>query len=230
LGGQIIQSYPATPDGSLVSAILALPFENVVSVAQLNSVLWMNRSSPRPGFDDEVSDQIVVGNHAAGVPFTGYNAWLAGNGLDGTGVTVAVVDTGMDTNNNATAHLDIRGRIAAFVPYAGAPATDTDGHGTHVGGAVAGNATIGTTDPNGFLYGEGIAPNAQLVVQNALLGVAWPPAGGWQQLSQDWSTTARGFEQQLVHGAGRKAILPRPDPRHHGRETPISPRLGQRSH
>jgi subtilisin family serine protease len=185
LGGVVVQQFPSGPTSSFVTVIFAAPPPSVTPIAQLPAVLWMNYSSPVPGLDDEVSDQIVSGNHVAGVPFTGYNAWLGTSGVTGAGVLAAVVDSGMDTNNNATAHLDIRGRIAAFVPYAGAAATDTDGHGTHVGGVVAGNAANGTTDAGGFLYGLGVAPGAQLVVQNALLGSAWPPAGGWQTLSRD---------------------------------------------
>jgi uncharacterized repeat protein (TIGR01451 family) len=185
LGGEFIQQYPTTPDGALVTAIVALPADAISAVAQLNNVLWMNYSSPEPAFDDEVSAQIVVGNQVLGAPFPGYSAWLTTSGFNGAGAIAALVDTGMDTNNSATAHLDIRGRIAAFVGYAGAPATDTNGHGTHVGGVIAGNGALGTLDPNGFLYGMGVAPGAQLVVQNALSGTAWPPAGGWSQLSQD---------------------------------------------
>jgi uncharacterized repeat protein (TIGR01451 family) len=185
MGGEVIQVFDMAPDGSLVTAIVALPATSVVPAAQLNAVLWLNFSSPEPGLDDEVSDQIVVGNHTAGVPFVGYDAWLNAAGVNGAGVTVAVVDTGMDTNSNATAHVDIAGRISAVVAYAGAPATDTNGHGTNVGGIIAGNAALGTTDPNSFLFGLGVAPNVQLVVQNALLGTSWPPAGGWQQLSRD---------------------------------------------
>ena len=185
LGGDFIQQFPTAPDAPLLTAIVALPSGSVPAVAQLNGVLWMNYSSPEPAFDDEVAAQIVAGNQALGAPFPGYNAWLTASGFNGAGVTAALVDTGMDTNNSATAHQDIRGRIAAFVAYAGAPATDTNGHGTHVGGVIAGNGALGTLDPNGFLFGLGVAPGAQLVVQNALSGTAWPPAGGWSQLSQD---------------------------------------------
>jgi uncharacterized repeat protein (TIGR01451 family) len=185
LGGELIQHFPAAPDGTLLTAIVALPADSVPAVAQLNTILWLNYSSPEPGFDDEVAAQIVAGNQVLGAPFPGYNAWLTATGFNGAGVTAALVDTGMDTNNSTTAHQDIRGRIAAFVGYAGAPATDSNGHGTHVGGVIAGNGTLGTLDPNGFLFGLGVAPGAQLVVQNALSGTAWPPAGGWSQLSQD---------------------------------------------
>ena len=203
-GGQLIQEVVASPEGTLRSAVTVLPFESLVDVAQLNSVLWMNFSSPTPGFDDEVSDQIVTGNYdATGTPFTGYPTWLSNSGFDGSGVVVAVVDTGMDTNVSATAHADIAGRIAAFVSYAGTPATDTNGHGTHVGGVVAGNASLGTTDADGFLLGQGVAPGAQLVVQNALLGASWPPAGGWQQLSQDSVTNgAVASNNSWFTGAG----------------------------
>jgi len=208
-GGEIIQQYAAAPDSPLLTAIAVLPFESLVDVAQLNSVLWMNFSSPTPGLDDELSNQIVAGNHTAGTPFTGYQTWLTNSSLDGSGVTVAVVDTGMDTNVNATAHADIAGRIAAFVSYAGAPATDTNGHGTNVGGIVAGNAALGTTDASGFLLGQGVAPGAQLVVQNALLGAAcvqqWTLANlapsPLPSIVTSWRPTAgRGQRQSLAAG------------------------------
>jgi len=185
LGGRTLQSYLGPPGSGLVTAIVALPDSTVAATAQLSSVLWLNFSSPEPGLDDEVSAQIVAGNQVGGIPTPGYFGWLGGLGLSGAGVTAAVVDTGMDTNTSGIDHPDIQGRISAFVPYTGTPATDTNGHGTHVGGVIAGNASLGTVDPNGFLFGLGVAPAAQLVVQNALLGSSWPPAGGWQQLSQD---------------------------------------------
>ena len=179
-GGEIIQQYAAAPDSPLLTAIAVLPFESLVDVAQLNSVLWMNFSSPTPGLDDELSNQIVAGNHTAGTPFTGYQTWLTTSGVDGTGVNIAIVDTGLDYD-----HPDLN--IVAGVSYDGAaPAGDScDGHGTHVGGIAAGNASTGFADGNGFLWGLGMAPGASLIAQNALCAPAWPPAGGWQQMSQD---------------------------------------------
>jgi len=46
--------------------------------------------------DDEMSSQILAGNHPGGVPVTGYNTHLANLGYDGSGVTWAVIDTGVD--------------------------------------------------------------------------------------------------------------------------------------
>ncbi len=191
LGARYVQSFPlpVLRHGRLVNAIFALDAVHLDTVAQIRNVYHVDYASPRPGLDDEVADQIVVGNHSGGVPFAGYRNWLTAKGVDGSGVLIADVDTGCDTNDSSTAHLDIRGRIAAFVDYSdGEYPTDLHGHGTHTGGIIAGNGALGIADPNGFLYGLGVAPGAQLVVQNALFSWYWPPIGGWQRLSKDSMT------------------------------------------
>jgi subtilisin family serine protease len=190
LGGRYVQDFPLpilpAESGQWIQAIFALDAAHVADVARLGNVFHLEYASPRPGLDDEIGDQIVAGNYTAGVPYPGYQSWLTASGADGSGVRIADVDTGCDTNDNATAHQDIRGRIAAFVDYSGgAYPTDDNGHGTHTAGIVAGNAALGIADPGGFLYGLGVAPGAQLVVQNALQSYIWPPSGGWQRLSKD---------------------------------------------
>lgn len=80
-------------------------------------------------------------------------------------MTVAVCDTGVDTNDPATVHADLAGRLAFAVHAAtgDAPAAgDTDGHGTHVAGIVAGDGSTGDSDPDGFHLGVGVAPGARL--------------------------------------------------------------------
>lgn len=55
--------------------------------------------------------------------------------FNGTGIGVAVVDTGLDFN-----HLDLKGNVgaASFNAFAfGSPGQDNNGHGTHVGGIIA---------------------------------------------------------------------------------------------
>ncbi|MFI7705129.1 S8 family peptidase [Nonomuraea sp. NPDC049480] len=79
-------------------------------------------------------------------------AWAAG--LEGAGVKVAVLDTGVDAG-----HPDLAGRIAATANFSTeASARDGHGHGTHVASIVAGS---------GGRY-TGVAPKASLLVGKVL--------------------------------------------------------------
>lgn len=78
-------------------------------------------------------------------------AWQAG--YDGTGVTVAVLDTGVDAT-----HPDLADRIVAERNFSDDPdAVDRNGHGTHVASTVAGSgaSSAGTH--------RGVAPGARLL-------------------------------------------------------------------
>lgn len=79
-------------------------------------------------------------------------AWQAG--FTGEGVTVAVLDTGVDAD-----HPDLAGRIAVTRNFSDSPDTDDrDGHGTHVASTIAsGDATY-----------RGVAPGAKLAIGKVL--------------------------------------------------------------
>ena len=186
LGAKVIDVHPAQPDKAFFNAIVVLDAGRAADVARLNTVLWLGYSHPVPVLDDEMSSQIIAGNYSgAGVPFTGYQAWLTALGFDGTGVRWATIDTGVDYD-----HPDLGPRIAAGYSFpgtcAGPAGTDcpSGGHGTHVTGIVGGDATGAFADPNGFKYGLGIAPDYDIVAMNSLSASAWPPAGGWQEHSK----------------------------------------------
>jgi len=73
---------------------------------------------------------------------------------DGSGITVAVIDTGIDSN-----HPDLKNKIidqVSFVQDEPSP-DDRCGHGTHVAGIIAGNGIA-----SGSMY-KGVAPGASLM-------------------------------------------------------------------
>src|SRR5690606_24210686 len=94
---------------------------------------------------------------ATGVPQTGADeVWDAG--YTGDGVTVAVLDTGIDA-----AHPDLADRIVDSADFTGGEGpADNDGHGTHVASTIAGtgDASDGTR--------AGMAPDADLLIGKVL--------------------------------------------------------------
>jgi subtilisin family serine protease len=187
LGGNILNAFPAQPDRAFYTAIVELDAAAFEAISQLNTVLWFGYASPEPALDDEMSSQIVAGNHPGGVPVTGYADHLDDLGYTGAGVIWAVVDTGVDYS-----HPDLGPRIVGGYSFPGAcdppgePGSDCSGggHGTHVAGIIGGDATAGFADGNGFLYGLGVAPEYDIFTMNSLMGSSWPPAGGWQEHSK----------------------------------------------
>lgn len=97
-------------------------------------------------------------------------------GYDGTGITVAVIDTGIDAN-----HPDLKGKVIGWYDAVNGRtyAYDDQGHGTHVAGIIAGTGAAS----NGKY--KGVAPGAKLVgvkvlgadgtgsVSDIIAGVDW---------------------------------------------------------
>jgi subtilisin family serine protease len=105
----------------------------------------------------------VLENRASswGVERIGALAAWGAFGARGAGVTVGVLDTGVDAG-----HPDLAGRIAAFAEFGPdgrtveAAANDPVGHGTHCCGTIAGGKSSGQW--------IGVAPEARLVVGKVL--------------------------------------------------------------
>ncbi|SDT77172.1 S8 family serine peptidase [Actinoplanes derwentensis] len=84
------------------------------------------------------------------------DAWAAG--LDGRGVKVAVLDTGVDAG-----HPDLAGRIAGTANFSSSTdVVDRFGHGTHVAATVAGSGAASGGTRKGVAYG------AQLLIGKVL--------------------------------------------------------------
>jgi len=177
-GGQISSQAPRHVMGEAARmAVLefSLPADRIVDLARLPQVIVVDLQGPS-GLDDERSVQIIADNAPGGEPQTGYNVWLNSTGYDGDGVTVAIVDTGVDWDHpdlNVVSGTEYGGYSEAGEPGSdGAPDLNGNGsgsgHGTHVAGIVAGTGASSTTDADGFLYGLGVAPGASLHAMDAI--------------------------------------------------------------
>ncbi len=100
-------------------------------------------------------------------------------GINGSGVNVSVVDTGI------AEHPDLAGKIVAWMDFVNGQTTpyDDHGHGTHVAGTIAGTGKMGIK--------TGVAPGANLI------GVKVFDQYG----SANTSTVLAGFQWSVEHGA-----------------------------
>src|SRR5215471_8963807 len=145
----------------------------------------LSRLASLPGvrsvsFDADVAatndlNYVTVGADIVARAYSGFPG-----GLDGSGVTVAVVDSGV------AAHPDLGSRLVTEVEIVGHEKgfADPYGHGTHEAGVIAGDGTA-SSDPKSFRKFNGMAPKARIVsvrvldengggkVSDVLAGIDW---------------------------------------------------------
>jgi subtilisin family serine protease len=123
-------------------------------------------------------------------------AWSSG--LDGTGVDVAVLDTGVDDGHPALA-----GQVTAQANFSDEPsAADGNGHGTHVASLVAGTGA-GSDGAR-----QGIAPGADLLA-GKVLGDNAEGRASWLIAGMEWAV-AQGADVVNLSLGG--APVPTDDP------------------
>ncbi|HWX22667.1 MAG TPA: S8 family serine peptidase [Candidatus Binatia bacterium] len=151
LGLEILSEH-SSPFGPLVN--VRAPSGTLLPLAALPGVQELELSRPRVSAND-------LSRSAVGVAA---NSVISSNylGLAGSNILVSVNDTGVDTNQP-----DLLGRVLVDVPASG---TDTNGHGTHVAGIIAGSglqstnvtSAPGSVSPPVGLQFRGKAPAAKL--------------------------------------------------------------------
>jgi hypothetical protein len=160
-------SFSLTGDGSLDITEAIVDARLISAIAALPEVLHVGSAGLRWRLEDEGATQTLASNLSGGQPVPGYEEFLTERGIDGSGVTISIVDDGVEAN-----HPDLTGRVTKI---SAGPTTEgtPQGHGTHVAGIVGGaGATLGPLgrirDEDGLLYGIGVAPAVRMIDQPAI--------------------------------------------------------------
>jgi serine protease AprX len=150
-------------DAADVDALAARYNVRVSKRIASGAVLTVNAGQLAAIQQDEAVDHLsgnvrIQSSDAVTAESTGVDQVWAGSeavkGLTGAGITVAVIDSGIDTT-----HAAMRGRVIATKDFLGGDGRDLYGHGTHIAGIIAGQSV---STPDGKDY-RGIAFGAYLV-------------------------------------------------------------------
>src|SRR6266478_8212016 len=128
---------------TLIPAVVqVVPVSSLLDLANNSSVKYVSLDRPIGGTLAHATDysHVAVGATIA-----------AGYGLTGSGVGVAILDSGISN------HPDLASRVVYRQSFVASKNLDDYGHGTHVAGIVAGN---GASSNSGV---TGIAPGVKLV-------------------------------------------------------------------
>ncbi|MGW0121455.1 S8 family serine peptidase [Streptomyces sp. NPDC003327] len=180
-GSDAARSAPATPRGARRGQVLRT-IDGVALTAEKRqaATFWADVSAPagrsasagltKLWLDRKVEATLERSTRQVRAP----EAWAAG--YDGTGTTVAVLDTGADAE-----HPDLKGRIAASENFTDSDtAADRQGHGTHTLSTVGGSgAASGGTK-------KGVAPGARLL-NGKVLNDHGSGATSWIIAGMEWA-------------------------------------------
>ena len=138
-------------DGLVVVEATPVVLNVLQDVAGVLSISLDNIVSPTMS----VSDRAMAADQARAGSGGLLGALLGTPAVNGKGIGVAVVDSGI------ASHSALNGKVVAAVNFASGEsgATDTYGHGTHIAGIIAGSVSSSPTP----LYKNGVAPGAHLV-------------------------------------------------------------------
>lgn len=155
----------------------------------------------RPVPEDEVAGLIIAGQYdAAGRPSGSYLRWLEDHGLNGGGVTIGIVDNGVDVSHAAFGRR-IRDLVGGKKAW----------HATFVAGHAAG-CSLDEKDGKKFIYGLGTAPAADVLAQDnqrtpaalckETVTEAGPSGASGSVQNNSWGT---GLQQPMTYGSQEAA-------------------------
>ena len=137
-----------------------LPIDNVADVANLPDVVRIDASGIRQAEDErQIRSSLELFEYETVNP-PGYDP-SAQFGVDGSGVTVAVVDDGVNIPGNGGFYLTASNTSNGNTR--GAATGATTGHGHLNASIIAGSTPFGALDPLGYNYGLGVSPKSNIL-------------------------------------------------------------------
>ena len=136
-----------------VAAIEKFAARDDVKAIELNQIIRLEPTRPGRQPKEEALRKANELTYTYGLKKLKIPEFRAAYGLDGQGIVVGHIDTGVDFD-----HPDLKGKMVAWKDFVGnKPAPyDDQGHGTHTAGTIAGGQTSGLA--------IGVAPGAKLLV------------------------------------------------------------------
>ncbi len=136
---------------SLLNAVTAtLTIGDVITTSNQSNVSYISLDRTVTGALDYSSGAVGAASAAAQY------------GLDGSGIGIAIIDSGIYPHPDLAAASGIGSRIVYRQNFAGGLLPDDFGHGTHVAGIAAGNGRMSIAPGSPHVL-RGIAPNAKLL-------------------------------------------------------------------
>ena len=161
-----------------------------------------------------LNDQAPLGGDLWNLDLIGTpEVWAANNngpGATGKGVTIAVVDTGIDYN-----HIEFKGRIGAGYDFVDGDsiAEDTNGHGTHVAGTIAaandGHGITGVAHDATIMPIRVLDENGAGYLSHAIRGVRWATNNGADVINLSLGGTgySRAMADAIRHASRRGTVV-----------------------
>ncbi len=162
---------------------------------------WVDRNAKvellkNPYVKNVITDRRIRVSMAQAGPFIGANETRREYGVDGSGIMVAVFDTGIDTD-----HPDFEGRILTGGSFLnqqkGLNIEDGHGHGTNVAGIIAGAGKIAPV---------GIAPGATLLIYKVLDDSGYGYISDWAMAIDDAVLKKETYPQLLVSNSSLGSV------------------------